>query len=436
MINGRYVELDVTYNNAPFAGQVGGDIESLTYVDSAADDCDSVDITLTAQDEKWLNNWMPEKGATLRPRIIGHDWTAPGDTKVMECGLFTLDDISYQDAPSTLQVGGVSKPGDSNFSELERATTWKHTSIKRIGQQIANRYGLEFGYDAEDYDIECSEQDGTDSSYYNDLCKNYGLILKVYAKRLWVYDRERYKSKPPVATIDRTQIKRGSLSYSTTLSGTYTGGHFTYTDPDKDTDIECSMGGGSRIKNVNRRASSVLDATIQLCAELNNTNHGMIKLKFSVMGNWSVCAGNNISLTGYGKISGNYFVNKATHKYSRKSGFTTDFECSGIRPPFQYWNVGGKIEHDQGETATQAANAASETSGAAAGTAVTLTKAPLYYGSTSSKPSGYKSGTFYIYDGILINGRYRITNTAARCGKKPVGKNVTGWVPASYCKGV
>ena len=51
------------------------------------------------------------------------------------------------------------------------------------------------------------------------------------------------------------------------------------------------------------------------------------------------------------------------------------------------------------------------------------------------KPSCYKSGTFYFYDGILVNNRYRITNTAARCGKLPVGKNVTGWVPASYCNG-
>lgn len=30
MNNGRRVELDVTYNNAPFAGQVGAEIESLT----------------------------------------------------------------------------------------------------------------------------------------------------------------------------------------------------------------------------------------------------------------------------------------------------------------------------------------------------------------------------------------------------------------------
>lgn len=84
------------------------------------------------------------------------------------------------------------------------------------------------------------------------------------------------------------------------------------------------------------------------------------------------------------------------------------------------------------ETTSPAANAASAAAGATAGAAVTLTKAPFYYTSVAPKPSCYKSGTFYFYDGILVNNRYRITNTAARCGKLPVGKNVTGWVPASY----
>lgn len=317
---------------------------------------------------------------------------------------------------------------------------------------IAGRYGLGFTYDADDYDIECDEQDGTDSSYYNTLCKNYGLILKVYAKRLWVYDRERYKGKRAVQDFDRTNIIPGSLSYNTTLSGTYTGGYFTYTDADKDLDIVCSVGGGTHTKNVNRRATSVYDASVQLCAEINNANHGRVKLKFSVMGNWGVSAGNNLRLTGYGDglnggINGKYFVDKVTHKYTKSGGFVTSFECSGIFDPFHYWDVGGHIEYHQSEdsssesynsayeTTSPAANAASAAAGATAGAAVTLTKAPFYYTSVAPKPSCYKSGTFYFYDGILVNNRYRITNTAARCGKLPVGKNVTGWVPASYCNG-
>lgn len=74
-------------------------------------------------------------------------------------------------------------------------------------------------------------------------------------------------------------------------------------------------------------------------------------------------------------------------------------------------------------------------SGAAAGQAVELKNAPFYYTSVSPSPSVYKSGTFWFYDGLLINGRYRMTNSAQRCGKLPVGRNVTGWVPAGQCAG-
>lgn len=346
MIRARSLALDVRYNNAPFAGQVGGEIESLTYIDSAADNSDSIDITLDAQDGKWLRGWLPEKGATLRPRIRGYNWEAQGDRRIIECGLFVLDDVSFSDAPTTLQIGGVSKPSDSDFSELERETIWKNTSIKRIGETIAGRYGLAFTYDADDYDIECDEQDGTDSGYYNQLCKNYGLILKVYARRLWVYDREQYKEKRAVKTFHRTQIRPGSFAYTTTLSGTYTGGYFNYTDADKDIDIVCSVGGGTHTKSVNRRATSVYDASVQLCAELNNANHGTVRLRFGVDGDWLVSAGNCINLAGYGKLDGKYFVDKVTHKVSA-SGLTTDFECSGIGTAFHYWDVGGKIEYHE-----------------------------------------------------------------------------------------
>ena len=80
-----------------------------------------------------------------------------------------------------------------------------------------------------------------------------------------------------------------------------------------------------------------------------------------------------------------------------------------------------------------AASSASSGSGAAAGQAVTLNNTPLYVSSVAKNPATHKTGVYYFYDGILIRGRYRITNAASRCGKLPVGQNVTGWVPASYC---
>ena len=118
MIETRRLALDVRYNSYPFAGQVGGDIEILTYTDSAADNSDSIDITINAQDGKWLLGWMPEKGATLRARVLGYNWERQGQRSIMECGLFVLDDVSFSDAPTTLQVGGVSKPSDLSLIHI------------------------------------------------------------------------------------------------------------------------------------------------------------------------------------------------------------------------------------------------------------------------------------------------------------------------------
>ncbi len=41
------------------------------------------------------------------------------------------------------------------------------------------------------------------------------------------------------------------------------------------------------------------------------------------------------------------------------------------------------------------------------------------------------SGTYYIYDGKEIDGRYRITNSTARVGKTPIDSNVSGYIQKS-----
>ncbi len=62
------------------------------------------------------------------------------------------------------------------------------------------------------------------------------------------------------------------------------------------------------------------------------------------------------------------------------------------------------------------------------GDAITLNKTPIYISKSSKKAVGKKTGKYYIYDGIKLNGRYRITNKKANCGKKPAALFVSGWV--------
>ena len=63
-----------------------------------------------------------------------------------------------------------------------------------------------------------------------------------------------------------------------------------------------------------------------------------------------------------------------------------------------------------------------------AGQKIVLKNTPIYATASAKTRAGKKSGTYYIYDGVKINGRYRVTNRADRVGKKPIWANVTGFV--------
>lgn len=61
------------------------------------------------------------------------------------------------------------------------------------------------------------------------------------------------------------------------------------------------------------------------------------------------------------------------------------------------------------------------------GRQITLVNDKLYTAS-SGKIARVKTGTYYIYDGKKINGRYRVTNKKSNCGKKPLVMYVSGWI--------
>ena len=88
MIDTRHFELNVLYEKTPLSEDVGVKIESMTYTDSAADNSDSLEITIDATESKWADDWMPTKGATLYAAVQGYNWEYEGDHRGLECGLF------------------------------------------------------------------------------------------------------------------------------------------------------------------------------------------------------------------------------------------------------------------------------------------------------------------------------------------------------------
>lgn len=63
-----------------------------------------------------------------------------------------------------------------------------------------------------------------------------------------------------------------------------------------------------------------------------------------------------------------------------------------------------------------------------AGTKVVLKDVKLYGTAYAKTTKNEANGTYYLYDGKLINERYRITNSSEKVNKAPIANNVTGFV--------
>ena len=250
-----------------------------------------------------------------------------------------LDDLSFSSTPDTLTMGGVAKPNDTSFSERNRTFTWKKTSVKKIAEEIAGRYGLELKFDGDDHDIDAKEQDATDSAFLQDLCDTYALVIKVYTEKLWVYDREKYKAKDAVWTVyevapiaDPTAlcVEEGSFKWSTKLTGTYTGGVYTYTNKKKKININVKVGTEERQLKLSGKVSSEADAKARLIAKLKNANHGATTISFTIPGYPVGASAQCINVVGFGKMAGKYFIDEMEHSYSPSGGYKTQIKASKV----------------------------------------------------------------------------------------------------------
>lgn len=326
-MNTRRAYPTIFYNGKNISTTVDKYLESFQYTDPASGESDSISLTFGNWNGNWLAGWFPDKGATLSARIRTYSWWSKSAMVQLICGTFSLDDISFSGAPDVMTIGAVSTPAVDAFKTTERTKIWESITIQQIASDIAMRYGLSVLYDAPVIKITVLEQSGaTDSAFIASVCKDYGLSLKVYGNKLVVFDREKYKKKSAVKTIDKGDML--SYTFNTTLTGTYTGGELVYTDA-KGNQIIYKTGKGPRILKSNVQASNAAEAKLKLDAAIAEANHNETTLSFSTMGQPTLAAGQTINITGLGRANGKYYIDKLSHSVG--DSYTTAFECSKVQ---------------------------------------------------------------------------------------------------------
>lgn len=326
----RRAYAELKYNGKAIRTSLKNFTTSFNYDDPAAGESDTISLNLADPLGQWIGAWLPHKGDEVEASIVFENREGDGKQTRKSCGKFILDDFSFSESGSgrSMTISAISAPLDDAFKGTVRTKNWEKVTIKQIAETIAGRYNLKLVFDAEDVTLAKKEQSGVaDSEFLNSLCEDYGLMLKIYSKKMIIYDRAAYKKKDALFRYDRADCL--SFSWKTQLVGSYTGGEIKYSSVKKNKTYTYTEGGGKRTLKVNKRANNLEDAKRLLRSALDKENHEVTTASFSVVGDPIPSATQTVLLTGFGQLSGKYYINKKSDSLSG-SGYTSSFEVSKI----------------------------------------------------------------------------------------------------------
>lgn len=312
----------IEYNGVDATDAIGNDCDSFTWKDNASGIADTLTLNLANVNQKWMNGFYPSNEDTFKAWIQLQEWSADYRNGKLYCGCFSVDALKYSGFPEVLQLSGISTPIDSNFNVRQKSRTWSKTTLWTVLSGIARGAGIEFVFDANDVRIDSVNQTGkTDLAFAYSICGEYGLSVKLYNKKMVVYDQAQYERAAARYEITPAMLGGGG-SYSITKQVTtlYDSVKMQYTDGKSGGTLtyEYTIPGksGNRQMFVSAKAESYADAEKKSKAALRENIRNSLQISLKMIGSAKYMAADCFNLSGFGKLDGKYFIDSVTHQKS------------------------------------------------------------------------------------------------------------------------
>ncbi len=313
----------VKYNGKDISKTITDYIEGFSYIDNASGKADTVTLKLNDRSGKWSGSWIPVQEDYVETTIRLTNWSKEGENRKYNCGFFMIDDLEFSGPPSVASIGGISTPINADFNVTEKSKTWKKTTVKGILEKIAESAGIGLYFSGEDYLIDELEQSGeTDQNFAFKVCSSYNLAMKLYNKKIVVFDQTEYEKKETNLTINKKDCK--NWRFKRKMTKAYDGVLISYTDSKKDKTLKYKfmLNNGNRILKMNESAESLQDAEIKAKARLLEHNRSCQTVTLNVKGDTKYISSKCCYLSGFGKLDGKYYIDTVKHVKDPGGGYT------------------------------------------------------------------------------------------------------------------
>lgn len=355
------------------AGLASQSLLSFSYTDNTSDKADDLSIVIADPARTWMQTYLPKKGVEGEAAITVYNWIAPGDSRMIDCGTFVLDQIDFAGPPNTVSIKATSVPVGTGIKTQKKYGSWEGVTLPQIALEIATRNGLTLVWDTAKAIFRklkrVDQVEMPDLEFIRDKAKEASLSIKVYKRQLVLYSEEEYEARPPAYVIAYGASNIIGYTFSSKLDDTYKKANVTYTSPESGDLIEGTYEadeppeGTEAVEERNERVeepdegaggngggppgfaaraagdigtvdyssenAAAADAANQLAkSKLREKNKHEKEATITVVGNPGYLSGLNVQLLGFGIFDGKWFITSSTHSIDA-GGYMTELKMRG-----------------------------------------------------------------------------------------------------------
>jgi uncharacterized protein len=333
----RRTELVVIYKGANISKDISTDLVSFSYTDNESGKADDIDITLQDSDGKWSREWAVTHGDKIEAKIL---YKSEERNSYLDCGTFIVDNDSASGDVSSgtkVSIKATSLPQNNTVRRTQKNRAWEGVRLSEIATDVANTGQLRLTY-ATDIDpiFERKEQiNKSDLGFLESLINELALSLKVTKDQIVIFNRDDLEKKGSIADIVYGENDVISWSFEDQTDDTYSESTAEYKDPKtgkliKHTEKDDSVKTGKVIK-ATQRVENQAEAERIAKANLKNKNRKKRTGSLLLIGDVRFVSGNVITIIGFGKWDGEYYIDTATHDLN--DGYTVSLDISSTSNP-------------------------------------------------------------------------------------------------------
>jgi phage protein D len=188
---------------------------------------DDLELKLADRDKRFINDWMPKKGAFLDIGISAERWFAPFATAVkLDCGRFWIDSIEFSLPDHTVTVKGNSIPTNVRLKSSIESRGWEGSTLKDVMKQIVedeNKMKLDYKATNNPQYLRTEQHDESALAYIMKRAENAKLAIKVHRNTVTVFDEQQLEDQAPKFALlyGNTAAMTGLAAYRM-AGGTFT----------------------------------------------------------------------------------------------------------------------------------------------------------------------------------------------------------------------